>query len=346
MKRNGDIDAVWDEWMEMVEGRKRQEANAAELLKQHKIIVSGADSDYPTYYMLHPSTVIPDGWQVTLYDPSGPFTHAESKDQDKAITDAFDSMTPGLVRPVSEAEFMRLTQTPRFQLGVRRNTYIALTNALSYEFGRSEEAREALKAASKKQDIEEAIATLLSTLERLRRMKKNPEETPPLFHVTYLFALPGIQARGLVPGSGSTFRGAYTEYSTGKLFVTDADGVSFWASRLEDHANANTDNPEEGWVPVILWIDAPLDDLEEDKVGSKDSGSYAGFVRSPIPPDAIWVWTSDGWEGIELVDIEGMYGEMMDAASLESDDDDSDPWYVMDFDVFLADADELLAAML
>ena len=74
------------------------------------------------------------------------------------------------------------------------------------------------------------------------------EDSRYLYHVTFLKDLDSIISGGL--GFGGRTGDFYAERSKDKLFFTELDGVSYWMSKLEDRANAETDNPEEGWIPV------------------------------------------------------------------------------------------------
>ncbi len=151
-----------------------------------------------------------------------------------------------------------------------------------------------------------------------------------LYHVTYIHALPSIQRHGLVPGAGQNFGMGYEAYSRGNVFLTDEDGISFWASRLEDQANANTDNPEEGWVPVVLLV--PAVPVTSDREGTRDAGAEAWKTREKIPAEDILVWDGDEWEDLDDVEPEDMLDKALEAA--EFVDEDGGYWE-MDFEVFL-----------
>jgi hypothetical protein len=145
--------------------RKEMEQEAVRLLKEHSIILAG-NAARPTYFMLHPSTTIRNGWQVTFYDEDGPYGHSESRTQDEAIKDAI-YMTPlETMRPVSEAEFMALSQTPRFVAGSKRATLILLLNTLGYE-SQGEATVPAWQAITDS-DVDEAIEIVRTALEAWR----------------------------------------------------------------------------------------------------------------------------------------------------------------------------------
>jgi 8-oxo-dGTP pyrophosphatase MutT (NUDIX family) len=166
-----------------------------------------------------------------------------------------------------------------------------------------------------------------------------------LYHVTYLFNLAGIARGGLAPGSGQTFRGTpYEGYSRGWLFLTEAAGVKFWASRLEDHANANTDHPEEGWAPVVISIAIPAHLVRElDEVGTRDAVAQAWRTRETIPVKALTCWDGEEWSSVKGVD-EAVVEDMREAwtsAGEERFEDDGTSWWDLDFDFFLPPDEEL-----
>lgn len=71
-----------------------------------------------------------------------------------------------------------------------------------------------------------------------------------LYHATFIHAIPAIQSGGLRPSGGSNYGGGYDAHSKGRIFLSDAGGISYWMNKLEMIANNQTDHPEEGWVPV------------------------------------------------------------------------------------------------
>ena len=167
-----------------------------------------------------------------------------------------------------------------------------------------------------------------------------PDEGPAtLYHVTYLYNLPSIQKHGLVPGSGQVFAGGYAGHSTGKLFLTDLDGVSFWVSRYGEMAEHHTVHPEEGWLPVVLEISDTSDlTLHVDAPGSKDSSAGAFYTEQIVMPDELLVWDGDDWESVDDADEDKMLQRALDAAEVEDPDPDDElerPLYYMDYDVFM-----------
>lgn len=156
-----------------------------------------------------------------------------------------------------------------------------------------------------------------------------------LYHVTYLIRLSSILESGLRPGRSETFGSGYGFHAKGRVFLTDPDGVSFWASKYEDQANHLTDNPEEGWVPVVLEVDVDGLKLLVDKIGSKDSWSESYYVEKAIDPDRIvGVYDGEDWVEPDEVDEDAMLDRALAEAEVE-EEDDGELIYWMDFDVLV-----------
>ena len=145
--------------------RRELEQEAVRLLKEHSIIVAG-HAERPTYFMLHPSTTIRNGWQVTYYDADGPYGHSEARTREEAIKDAIYVTPLETMRPVSETEFMALSQTPRFVSGAKRATLMLLLNTLGYES--QGEATVPVWRAITDSDVDEAIKIVRTALEDWR----------------------------------------------------------------------------------------------------------------------------------------------------------------------------------
>jgi hypothetical protein len=166
------------------------------------------------------------------------------------------------------------------------------------------------------------------------------EDNRYLYHVTFLKDLDSIISEGLgFGGRGGDF---YADRSQDKLFFTEFSGVSYWMSKLEDRANAETDHPEEGWVPVVLRIDEAYFwndvDLQEDELGSKDSLSTAVYVEpteyfTKIDAPELEIWDGASWVPLDRVDSDSMLQRALAAAEVEGEGEES--WYNMDFDVFM-----------
>ena len=167
------------------------------------------------------------------------------------------------------------------------------------------------------------------------------------YHITYLFNLPSIAEEGLKPGFGQTFKGTwYESYAKGWLFLTSPKGVNYWTSRLRDHAHANTDHPEDGWVPVVLTFELPKNiKLEVDTEGSQDAFADAWKTRGAIPAAAIYIWDREDWQPIEEYNteaVEEMLEEVKDAGEECFEEDDPEcSWWELDFDYYLPPATAL-----
>lgn len=144
-----------------------------------------------------------------------------------------------------------------------------------------------------------------------------------LYHVTFYDRLPQIARRGLVPGRGhGGWGGAYGNYSQGFVFLTMAEGVSFWYGRYELIAESQTDNVlTSGLIPVVLRVLPPYPaDLELDPEGSRDAPDLESAWRTSavIPPQQIEVW--DGVEWLPLADS----NDVDPAQALEVEEVESD----------------------
>lgn len=127
------------------------------------------------------------------------------------------------------------------------------------------------------------------------------------YHVTTLGRISNIIGRGL--GGGSSHFSNYGDYSAGRNFLTDHDGVSFWFERVSAHAEANSDDQKVA-IPVVLRIDIsdiPEEDFQDDEIGSRDSRSDSFIYEKTIQPDMVEVFT--GSDYIPLEELEGMDDE-------------------------------------
>lgn len=119
-----------------------------------------------------------------------------------------------------------------------------------------------------------------------------------LYHVTYANRLESIGAEGLDPDAqGAIGQGpGYDKHSTGRVFLTDADGVFFWAQKAFDWAQHNSDDPvSEGLVPVVLRVEVEKNLLSIDELGAKDSRHDAFYTTELIEPDHVSVWDGEDW---------------------------------------------------
>lgn len=111
-----------------------------------------------------------------------------------------------------------------------------------------------------------------------------------LYHVIFYNLLESIASAGLKPDAGRGIGSrVYDQHRSGAIFLTDAAGVHFWASRAEEWAEGRSDDLlEDGLVPVLLRVpDSVLRSCEDDEVGSDDAGHDAFKCRTRIPPGDI-----------------------------------------------------------
>ncbi len=123
-----------------------------------------------------------------------------------------------------------------------------------------------------------------------------------LYSVTWNGRLESIAEHGLVPNAPEAIgRGAYRSHSEGRVFLTHCDGVFFWYSRYQDHADSLSDDVlEDGMVPVVIRVRraAVRHELNEDPDGLRDAKHPAWFIEGEIPPDEIEVWSGTTWEPV------------------------------------------------
>ena len=149
-----------------------------------------------------------------------------------------------------------------------------------------------------------------------------------LYHVTYYANLGTIAARGLRPGAGGGIGGsAYDAHRRGAIFLTEADGVFFWATRAEEWTESRSDDIEgDGLAPVLLRVEASKVErfCEDDELGSRDARSDAYRCTTTISPDDLEVWAGVDDEG-EWVDVDD-YGEIPYDDAFETDSDGDLEW--------------------
>ncbi|MDX1421529.1 MAG: hypothetical protein R3322_00225 [Kiloniellales bacterium] len=121
-----------------------------------------------------------------------------------------------------------------------------------------------------------------------------------LYHVTLYSNLAGITDDGLRAGGQGIGSRALDAHRRGKVFMTEAEGISFWAERMENFVNDRYDDVREAEaVPVVLRFAEPDAELEEDAIGTQDAGAGAFYCRCIIDPDEITVWDGKEWTSIE-----------------------------------------------
>lgn len=144
-----------------------------------------------------------------------------------------------------------------------------------------------------------------------------------LYHVTYYKDLGSIAGSGLAPGGGGSMgKGGYSGHSRGRTFMTEADGLSFWFGRMEEHAEGDSDDPlGDGYVPVVLRFPEP-GGLAEDEAGTSDAGAGSYYLEDGVPPDDVEVWDGSSWIGL------GDWGSIDPSASFDTDEADGEEWHV------------------
>lgn len=169
-----------------------------------------------------------------------------------------------------------------------------------------------------------------------------------LYHTTFLQNLYSIQQVGLEPSFSSQFGEGYSAHSSGKIFLSDLSGAFFWASKMEDIANYNSDFKQAedvGWTPIVLRVKKEdiNDDLKEDSLGYRDSGyNDSFFVKEIIPSDLIQVWDGKKWINIDEADDSAMLDKAISSAEFIQDDDElysewgeENGYWDINFDLYL-----------
>jgi hypothetical protein len=169
-----------------------------------------------------------------------------------------------------------------------------------------------------------------------------------LYHTTFLHNLYSIQQVGLEPSFNSQFGEGYSAHSSGKIFLSDLSGAFFWASKMEDIANYNSDfkqAEDAGWTPIVLRIKKEdiNDDLKEDSLGYRDSGyNDSFFIKEIIPSDLIQVWDGEKWIDIDEADDSAMLDKAISSAEFIQDDDEpysewgeENGYWDINFDLYL-----------
>lgn len=174
MSRRQNPEETWDYWVREIEERKLKQKNAAALLINEQIVAIG-EPPHDRFFVLHPSTVIDSGWQVSMFDRHGPFSHVEGENIEDVALLAFEDWSVDDIRPMTEREFMAITATDEFRKGVLSNQFTALSNLISYEFG-WKNASQYTQSAQNARSIEEAITILEHGIAELR--KQRGEENP------------------------------------------------------------------------------------------------------------------------------------------------------------------------
>lgn len=104
------------------------------------------------------------------------------------------------------------------------------------------------------------------------------------YHVTTAEAAEEIMRNGLRPGhtNGSGF---YADYSRGKVFFCQRDGVSFWMDNIagrEPETDFEEDENIEKSVAVVRFPKSAVPNPQIDTAGSHDSRTAGFYTTTPI----------------------------------------------------------------
>lgn len=171
--------------------------------------------------------------------------------------------------------------------------------------------------------------------------------TTYLYHVTYLGDIPSIQDSGLQAGGGQTFDNL-SEYSLGRLFFTDEDGLIFWNQRYAEWAEHKSDDPlDRLMIPVTLRIPLSQDleeSLQQDDLGMQDASAESFYVEDGrISPEAIELY--DGHQWVPLANADPQELAETAQASAEIEEVDGEQLTYPDFDVFSPSAHQRIAQL-
>lgn len=151
-----------------------------------------------------------------------------------------------------------------------------------------------------------------------------------LYTVTTADRIDSISNSGLNPeAGGSRFsHGSYGNYSSGRVFLSDASGVRFWHEKISNMVDHGYDNTIMHF-PVVLKVDSNNINLTRDDIGSKDSRTNSFFTDSSIPPDKITWWDGSSWKPLSDWDIERVI-EDKKIVDYEIDEEFTDDEYYYD----------------
>lgn len=107
------------------------------------------------------------------------------------------------------------------------------------------------------------------------------------YHVLPARSLESVLRHGLKPGQPAIMEN-YSDYSRGKLFLTEKGGVPFWKWRVQDHYGYQTEEYEAP-VAVVRVRKSDVPDVSADETGTEDARIESYYVASPIPPDKLEV---------------------------------------------------------
>jgi hypothetical protein len=106
----------------------------------------------------------------------------------------------------------------------------------------------------------------------------NPDDY--LYHVTTAPASRGILSDGLKPSKSQAFGDSYAGHSSGRVFLTDRNGVRFWQDRIEQNLELQHDKPPK--VVVMRIPRGGVQGLQDDAAGTADARAKAYFVTGEV----------------------------------------------------------------
>ena len=90
-----------------------------------------------------------------------------------------------------------------------------------------------------------------------------------------------VENQELTPGRAQFMgRAEPAAHSKGNVFLTDRNGVYFWASRVQDHAMDQYDDPPK--VAVVRIPKRLVPDVSPDPAGTRDANAPAYIVKGPL----------------------------------------------------------------
>ncbi len=104
------------------------------------------------------------------------------------------------------------------------------------------------------------------------------------YHVTLKQNIKDIRKNGL-SASASPLMSNYSNYSKGKIFFCDLNGINYWKERVGDHYFHNTG--KDAKLAVVRVKKAFVQNVQADKVGEQDSKMPAYFTNAVIPASLI-----------------------------------------------------------
>ncbi len=103
------------------------------------------------------------------------------------------------------------------------------------------------------------------------------------YHVLPSNRLKKVLSQGITPNSSPVFSN-YTNHSVGRIFLSEREGVHFWKERVELHLFHNGENEK---VSVIRVRKSLIKNIEDDKLGTRDSNTPSYYTKTPISADHI-----------------------------------------------------------